>query len=208
MINRRNFVQGAALAAALARTPPARAHATVASISWVLADPRHGESRAFAASLVRRGAARLELAQGDVTPAWVGALSSAWKSRPCAIAGITRPDALFVLEQLAWSHGLRVVLHAEHLIGAAAGPRHEVLRCVTHATGQATGGATSLGARALALAGTAWPTEVAGVAAAWSRRPVAASAAGPSSCALAPEPPAGAVLLASWIIAPVRTSRS
>jgi hypothetical protein len=197
MINRRNFVRGAALATALAQTLPARAK-RVGDLPWVLVDARHVESRLFAASLERRGAKVLSLADGDVTQVWREELSQAWSRGPITLAGLTRPDALFVLEHLAWGHGLRVVLHAEHLIGAGS-PHHQILGCAR--------GAAVPGIRELGLLGPAWPAAVA-TAVADLRGHRDAAPAGPSCSGLAPEAPAGSSLLASWVIAPVRTSRS
>ena len=202
MINRRNFVGGAALAAALAQARAARSHDTaslsLARLPLVIVDERHPESRAFAMSLARRGAALLPLADGDVTAVWLGELSRAWQAGPVAVAGLTRPPALFVLEQLALSHGLRVVMHAEHTIGAGD-VRHQVLGCAA--------GASPPDPRELQLLGAAWPSGMAALVASWSGLP-RASDVGTSCAGLAPAPVEGTALLASWIIAPVSTSRS
>jgi hypothetical protein len=53
------------------------------------------------------------LSSGDVTPLWTGMLDDAWRKRGFAVAGLTGSDALFVLEQLAWSRGRRVIERSE-----------------------------------------------------------------------------------------------
>jgi hypothetical protein len=46
--------------------------------------------------------------RGDVTQVWFRELSLRWKRGPVAIAGLTTPQSLFVLERLAWDVGMRV----------------------------------------------------------------------------------------------------
>ena len=50
---------------------------------------------------------------GDVTKLWTGLLDDAWRQPGFIVAGTTGSDALFVLEQLAWGRGRRVVERTE-----------------------------------------------------------------------------------------------
>jgi hypothetical protein len=191
MINRREFVGGAVLAVSLGQAVPAQARSS--DIEWVIGDERHPEARLFAAGVGRQGARPLSIIDGDVTALWLDHLSKSWSQRPAAVAGLTRPEALFVLEQLAFSHGLRVVMHAEHLVAEGMPTRHQVLRC--------PGGAARLDMDRLRHQGAAWPAVTAAAVAGWTG--AGALRPGPSCSGLAPVPPSGAVCLASWIIAPV-----
>jgi hypothetical protein len=47
--------------------------------------------------------------RGDVTQVWFHELAVRWKHGPAAIAGLTTPDSLFVLERLGWDVGMRVI---------------------------------------------------------------------------------------------------
>jgi hypothetical protein len=53
------------------------------------------------------------LTDGDVTPLWTGTLDEAWRKRGFVVAGVTGSDTLFVLEQLAWARGRRVIERSE-----------------------------------------------------------------------------------------------
>lgn len=46
---------------------------------------------------------------GDVTALWRDTLDPLWHQRGTCLAGVTEAKALFVLEQLAWSRGRRVI---------------------------------------------------------------------------------------------------
>jgi hypothetical protein len=129
MTNRREFLQRAALAAApLASSLPGVAAAPIAAkypgasrYHAVLVDGRHPEARLFGSVLAARGAAVHDVVEGDVTSLWLSTIGPAWRSAPVAIAGLTRPPVLFCLEQLAWSQGLRVIFHDEHLVTPSQG---------------------------------------------------------------------------------------
>ena len=115
MTSRRDVIQ--LLSAALAATPTLSLAATAAAsrpdpaIHRVLVDGRFPESRAFADPFARRGVA-IAAFDGDLTQVWLHDLGPLWKARPAAITGVTGPDALFVLEQLARGAGLKVLTRA------------------------------------------------------------------------------------------------
>ncbi len=83
-----------------------------------IADGRYVESLAMATSFNEHDIT-VHRIEGDVTPLWVGHLSQQWRIGPRVMAGMTGRDALFVLETLAWDHGMRVT-HRETLIPSAA----------------------------------------------------------------------------------------
>ena len=123
MTNRREFLQRVTtvvaplVAAPLASGLPGIATARDASkYHAVLVDDRHAEARLFGSILGARGAAVHAVPDGDVTSLWLSTIAPAWRRGPVAIAGLTRPPVLFCLEQLAWSQGLRVTFHVEHLV--------------------------------------------------------------------------------------------
>ncbi|GAM03455.1 hypothetical protein [Novosphingobium sp. MBES04] len=51
---------------------------------------------------------------GDVTDLWRDLVDPLWRQPGTGLAGLTGRDALFVLEQLAWSRGRRVVERASY----------------------------------------------------------------------------------------------
>jgi hypothetical protein len=123
MPSRREFLQRATtVVAPLVAAPLAggvQAGATSGDASKyhaVLVDDRHPEARQFGSILGARGAAVHSVTDGDITSLWLATIAPAWRRAPVAIAGLTRPPVLFCLEQLAWSQGLRVIFHDEHLV--------------------------------------------------------------------------------------------
>lgn len=198
MTNRRDFLQGATLAAVplVSSLPPDAVAGTdgpVPRFHAVLVDPRHAESLSFGARLAARGATVKSVREGDITPLWLDDIGPAWREAPVAIAGLTRPPVLFCLEQLAWAHGLRVVFHAEHVIQADSAPGHSL-----HRRSERPGMPDVDG---ILTRGPLWPAQVADLVAAQGRL-TNPPPAGPSLAALQPRLPRGAELLTSWIIAP------
>jgi hypothetical protein len=125
MTNRREFLQHATtvvaplVAAPLVGGAPATTAALEPGVSKyhaVLIDDRHAVARQFGSVMARRGAPVHAVTDGDVTSLWLSSIGPAWRHGPVAIAGLTRPPVLFCLEQLAWSQGLRVIYHAEHVV--------------------------------------------------------------------------------------------
>ena len=195
MTNRREFLEGMGCAAVpLATGLPAQALASPAPpFHAVLTDSRFFDSREFGTRLAARGARVLNVANGEISDLWLREIRPRWQRGPAALAGLTDRVTLFCLEQLAWSHGLRVSYHAEHVVDASGVASHEVLRC---------GLRVRVDAAALEQAGSRWPRRVADVVA--NHRPrLRDLPAGPTCAGLEPEMPSGATLLTSWIIAPV-----
>ncbi len=199
MTNRREFLHGAALSALPAAAGAALAGAVRVrlpgpiDVHAVIVDSRHTQARTLGARLADSGAAVHALADGDVTQLWLRHIGPAWKRSPVGVAGLTEPPALFCLEQFAWSHGLRVVFHAEHIVQADGRTQHQVLR---------SGQGAACSTHELRRAGPLWPTVVADAFTA-HRAAAARPAFGPSDAGLSPPLPAGAGLLTSWIIAAV-----
>lgn len=194
MTSRREFLQGAALAAVpLVAGLPGAAAAATPPFHAVLVDARHAQARRFGSQLAARGARVRAMPDGDVTALWLDDIGPAWRRAPVAIAGLTRPPVLFCLEQLAWAQGLRVVFHAEHVLCPAGAVQHVVHRCDPTPA--------AMEAADLALRGPLWPAALADQVAAQGLLPRQA-AVGPSWAGLAPPLPSGAELLTSWIIAP------
>ena len=197
MATRRAFIQIAACAAlpasaGAARAAPAGAAAVRRNgLHAVVIDQNHAVARAFGVQFEAQGADVISLDEGDVTSAWLRDIRPEWRKRPAAVGGLTTPAALFCLEQLAWSHGLRVVFHAEHITLPGGTFEHHVQRDARMAR---------LTVSHLQRAGTRWPARLADAMAARSTAP-AGRRPGPSIAALQPTLPEGAQLLTSWIIA-------
>ncbi len=183
--NRREFLQAAAASAL-----PLGA-GTASAVRAVLIDERHREARAFGARFAGRGVTGYALPEGDITEVWRRKIGPAWKREPFALAGLTERPALFCLEQLGWSCGLRVLFHGEHVV-YRGGTDHSLLRGAEALSGSPRG---------LERAGARWPALLADALAGYPG-PARRIRPGPSLAALAPALPDSAQLLTSWIIAP------
>lgn len=151
MTNRREFLRTAAAlsAAPLAgRAAFAQQHAS-ALLDAVIFDSRHAAARGFGARAGLLGAP-LRPIEGDITDLWQRELLPRWRQAPAALAGLTERPALFLLERLAWEHGLRVVFEAEHEPLPEGGTAHRVGRSADPQL-----------ARELTTAGAAWPSALA-----------------------------------------------
>jgi hypothetical protein len=202
MTNRREFLQAAAISglpviagssgiahAAQPNRPPRL------DIHTVLVDGRHAEALSAGARLAGQGATVHATADGDITQIWLSRIGPAWREQPLAIAGLTARPALFCLEQLALSCGLRVVFHGEHLVYRDGRTEHSLLRGAEGA---------QLSVRELARARALWPARVAdAIAIASYRQNAGLPRPGRSDAALEPMLPRDAQLLTSWIIAAV-----
>ena len=121
MTNRRDVIKGGMAASAMLGTRPVLAAGRSArpqdppanQFHAVLYDRRHADSIAFGEEARRRGHETVAI-QGDVTAFWYRHLDPVWRKQPVAIAGLTEPGPLFVLERLAWEKGLRVAVRAGH----------------------------------------------------------------------------------------------
>jgi hypothetical protein len=107
MIDRRAMLKIGAVTP-LALGFPAALNAATRRIDLWVSDARFASAPAGVA-LPRT----ITLADGDVTPLWTGTLDEAWRGRGFVVAGTSGSDTLFVLEQLAWSRGRRVVERSE-----------------------------------------------------------------------------------------------
>jgi hypothetical protein len=107
-LNRRTFIGAGSIALACAAVP----------VSWGLSedsvtpfraiyDERFEAGRAFSAQAAQRGWI-IRAIRGDVTKVWFRELAPRWRSSPAPITGVTTPQALFVLERLAWDARMRV----------------------------------------------------------------------------------------------------
>jgi hypothetical protein len=86
---------------------------TRAPLYKAIYDKSYAPALAYAAQMQRRGVA-VHAIDGDITDVWFNDLALRWRESPVAIAGLTAPEALFCLEQLAWDHRMRVVSRALH----------------------------------------------------------------------------------------------
>lgn len=189
MTNRREFLHtAAALSAAplVGRAAFAGMHQSIA-LETVVFDARHSEARAFGARAGTLGASPRAI-EGDITELWLGELLGRWRAAPVAVAGLTERPALFLLERLAWDHGLRVVFEAEHEPDANGRAGHRVVRSADPGL-----------ARELEAAGAGWPRALADALIAGNGVP--ARSFGPTDAALAAHLGEPAKLY-SWIIAP------
>lgn len=212
MTSRREFLEAAALtalpaiagaplagAAITKKTPattdpaPIETAAVHPDLHLVLFDARYSQAHGAAARISRAGAAVHALADGDITRVWLDQIGPAWQRAPVSIAGITARPALFCLEQLALSSGLRVVFHAEHVVHADGRTEHSLLRGAQ---------SVSLSSSDLARAGEHWFMHVADALARYRPQPEGPRFAR-SDAALEPGLPPQAQLLTSWIIAAV-----
>lgn len=124
MPSRREFIQAGFVASVVPVAFPSRLAASVGAVADSCEQPSHRLSRLVCdlrsrhSVDVAREAARLGVSVvptlGDITDFWLTDLSTAWRTSPVAIAGLTAHGPLFCLERLAWDHGLRVVFRGVH----------------------------------------------------------------------------------------------
>lgn len=127
MTNRREFLQAATMLSAaplVGRVAFAEAQEPMA-VDAVLFDSRHQEAQDFGARASRLGA-RVREIKGDITDVWQQVLLQHWQSEPAAVMGLTERPALFLLERLAWDHGLRVLFEAEHVRATPVLTEHRI----------------------------------------------------------------------------------
>jgi hypothetical protein len=187
--SRRTFLQSAAVLSAsplAGRVVFADGRSPV-GLDAVVVDSRHAEARTFGVRAAHWGAPLREI-EGDITALWQHELLARWKAKPLAVAGLTERSALFLLENLAFEHGLRVVFEAEHLPRGKGAAAHRLIRTANRSL-----------ALALDRAGAGWPLLLADALVAGAG--VAARNFGPTGAGMAAylgEP----TKLYSWIIAP------
>jgi hypothetical protein len=187
--SRRDFLHSAAVLSAtpLAGQAVFAAGREPVALKGVVYDRRHVESRSFAGRAAGFGAP-IRAIEGDITDLWQHELAARWQAGATAIAGLTERPALFVLERLAWDHGLRVVFEAEHVPDAAGFAEHRLVRTANPAL-----------ALDLRSAGPSWPVALADRLFSGTR--ITTRDFTPSGAALAAHL-AEPVKLYSWIIAP------
>ena len=189
MTNRREFLKAATALSAvplMGGSPFAIGREPV-TLDAVIFDLRHPDARTFAACADQLGAPCREI-EGDVTNLWQDELRSHWQAAPAAIAGLTERPALFLLERLAWDHGLRVVFAAEHAPDGRGYVAHRIIRT------------TDAGlAQELEAAGWRWPRVLADIMIAGPRVTTRDFRPTDTSMAAYPGEPAK---LYSWVIAP------
>jgi hypothetical protein len=100
----------------------------VAAQMGVLYDHRHREARVFRLRAAQLNAPIHGTPDGDITDLWQHYFSVAWKDEPMPLAGLTERPALFMLEQLGFEHGMRVLFQAEHEPDGQGGWSHTVVR--------------------------------------------------------------------------------
>lgn len=189
MTNRREFLQVAAVlsAAPLVGRVAMAAGRNPVALDAIVFDSRHTEARDFGARADRIGVPLRPIA-GDITDLWQHDLRLRLKAASVAIGGLTERPALFLLERLAWDHGLRVVFEAEHEPDGRGGAAHRLVR--TAAPGLA---------RTLEGAGRNWPVVLADALIDGTHVP--AHDFRPTDTGLAAHP-GEPMTLYSWIIAP------
>jgi hypothetical protein len=188
--SRRKFLESAAVVSAAPLAPTVVfANGTQRAMPMgAIFDSRHRGGRAFGLRAEQLGVP-VRAIQGDITDLWLDELEGRWKSSHVAIAGLTERPALFMLEQLGWDYGLRVVYQAEHEANAEGRAQHHVVRS-----------SLSSLSRTLEAAGASWPAVLADQVLTASGQ-VTSPDVTPSGAAMAAylhEP----TKLYSWIIAP------
>lgn len=123
MANRREFLQMGIAASALPVSTGLmlpNTSSTAENISpsipiyKVIFDNRYAVARVFAKDTENAGGKTYGI-DGDITSLWYHDLRHRWKKGPAAIAGLTDANALFCLEQLAWSAcQMHLIYCAEH----------------------------------------------------------------------------------------------
>jgi hypothetical protein len=151
--NRREFLQTAAALSAAAPLAGRAAFAgsEAAVLDAVVVDARHADAHAFA-SIADALGAPLRFIEGDITDLWQNELRKRWQDGAHAVAGLTERPALFLLERLAWDHGMRVVFEAEHSPVAGGSVEHRVVRSADPLLGQELAAAGNRWTRVLAHA--------------------------------------------------------
>jgi len=119
MLNRREVLRaGAALPAlSFATLPFASAlvaeNASVLRLERFIFDVRFAEPGAVAKLMEQSGVSLAPIAD-DLMTLWYDELDLAWRKAPMALAGVTLPETLFVLETFALDRGMHVVFRGEH----------------------------------------------------------------------------------------------
>jgi hypothetical protein len=131
MPNRREFIQRALVASALATCPLTARLALAGSgggkphrLFKVIFDESFPGGAAFGAEAVSRGAP-VHAVGSDAGGVWMNEIEPRWKRGPAVVAGLTGRTSLFCLELLARDYGMGVVYRTEHSL-TAGGIRHVI----------------------------------------------------------------------------------
>jgi len=107
LIDRRTLLKTGLLAPAALALPITALAANLgrdAAIDLLVVDRRYPDVQGM-----QSGPAPAHTIDGDVTALWYHTLDPHWRRPGFVVAGYTGPDALFVLERLAWDRGRRVI---------------------------------------------------------------------------------------------------
>lgn len=194
MTSRRTFIQ-AGLAAAVS-IPFAKAFGSLPPAAMplhaVYFDQRFAAARAFGEAAVRLGG-NARAMSGAVHDFWYHDLAPRWRTRPIAIAGMTDPQAVFLLEMMAADVGMRVVYRGHHLPQSSGRYAHE-------------GFGPPHARRAVAefdVATRNWATGAARIVAHWPLAECSIAASTGTNVGAASGRALGHQALVSWVIAPV-----
>jgi hypothetical protein len=114
-MNRRDFVIAGLTAAGTAAWTLPLLHGQ--PLFAVIFDARFATAHAFGDAMAWRGQ-RVFGYDGDLTAVWLREIEPRWSRRAGALAGMSTPNGLFCLEQLAAQHWLRVTTRLEQRAGA------------------------------------------------------------------------------------------
>lgn len=130
MLTRRDFMQTAVAAGAVATAMPAfAASAEIAlprtQVRTAIFDSRNPITAGFGANASVEGTAAHGVA-GDITSLWRTTLAPAWKAKPEAVMGMTEHGPLFILERMGWNHDMRATFRGQHSVDANGSLRHDL----------------------------------------------------------------------------------
>ncbi|MPT47754.1 MAG: hypothetical protein E2598_04930 [Sphingobium sp.] len=108
-LNRRGLLKAGGLASAALGVSGASMSAKAWAASVPAIDLRVIDQRVWPRAADMPQGAPLHLIDGDVTHLWYDTLYQAWKKPGFVVAGVTKADALFVLEHLAWDNRYKVI---------------------------------------------------------------------------------------------------
>jgi hypothetical protein len=153
MLDRRAFMQGAALMAAFTL---AAARASALPLHKVIVDTDVPQSRLFGAAAQNLGAAVHAIA-GDVTDFWHEGLVD--RGHDTAIAGMTRFHSFFAIDMLAADAGLRVIYRGHHHVASNGTTSHDLFGPKDAIRHIKFDGSKAGWSRSLATILTSWPAD-------------------------------------------------
>ena len=197
MTSRRAFIHaGFAAASATLLTPVVHAIAVkqpaTLPLHAIYFDERFAPAREFGRAAARLGG-RTQAMSGTVHDFWYYDLAPRWRTQPIAIAGMTDPQAIFLLEMMAADAGMRVVFRGHHVPQSEGRYTHEGF------------GPPAARSAMAAFDGptTAWSANVARIVADWPLAACSVAAGSGTNVNAAAGRAVGCDTLVSWVIAPV-----